>query len=148
MELAIRRDPNIFPLRPSPLAVTQTKIYLASRYSRRLEMTKYRDELREHGFIITARWVDGQHEAYDNVEAVRQTFAIEDMEDVKAADWVISFTEEPRTPGTMRGGRHVETGMGLAWGKRSVVIGWRENVFHYLPEVEFFETWHQFARTL
>lgn len=31
--------------------------------------------------------------------------------------------------------------MALALGKRAVVVGHRENVFHCLPEVEFFDAW-------
>lgn len=130
-----------------------TRIYLASRYTRIAEMQGYRDELRERGYLITSRWVEGEHKMteapdYQQSHAQRQSFAQDDYDDLQAADWVISFTEEPRTPGATRGGRHVECGLGLAWGKRTTVIGHRENVFHYLPQVEFFETWHQFARTL
>jgi hypothetical protein len=32
-------------------------------------------------------------------------------------------------------------GLALAWQKRTLVVGWRENVFCCLPQVEFFETW-------
>ena len=47
-----------------------------------------------------------------------------------------------RTAGkAARGGRHVEFGMGWAWGKRLIVVGPRENVFHLLPTVEQFDSW-------
>ena len=29
-----------------------------------------------------------------------------------------------------------------AQGKRIMLVGFRENVFNYLPEVKFFPTWH------
>jgi hypothetical protein len=47
-----------------------------------------------------------------------------------AAEMVISFTG-----GGGKGGRHVEFGLAVAAGKRLVVIGPRENVFHCLPGV-------------
>jgi hypothetical protein len=38
------------------------------------------------------------------------------------------------------GGRHVEFGYGMAKGKRLVLIGERENVFHDHPSVEVYPT--------
>ena len=40
-------------------------------------------------------------------------------------------------------GHHVEFGYALAQGKRIILVGHRENVFNYLPEIEFVETWPQ-----
>jgi hypothetical protein len=38
--------------------------------------------------------------------------------------------------------RHTEFGIGLALGKRLILVGeHREHVFHYLPVVEVYETW-------
>lgn len=59
-----------------------------------------------------------------------------------SADCVISFTEAPRSSAN-RGGRHVEFGIALANGARVIVVGHRENIFHWLPQIEFFETWEQ-----
>lgn len=97
------------------------------------------------GHEITSRWIDGGHELTKegSTEAAhheRARFADEDWHDMMAADCVISFTEEPRRTNT-RGGRHVEFGGALAAGKRCIVVGWRENVFHCLPNVEFFPDW-------
>lgn len=36
-------------------------IYLASRYSRFPEMQTYRTDLQKAGHVVTARWVDGDH---------------------------------------------------------------------------------------
>jgi len=38
--------------------------------------------------------------------------------------------------------------MALALGKGAVVIGHRENVFHCLPEVGFFQTWDDYLTDL
>jgi nucleoside 2-deoxyribosyltransferase len=125
------------------------KVYLASRYSRLPEMQAVREDLRVAGHEVTSRWVNGEHQASDNDAPLLLTakFATEDQEDLEAADCVISFTEAPRT-GPTRGGRHVEFGMAIALGKRLIVVGHRENVFHALPDVEFFPSWAQAYRSI
>jgi hypothetical protein len=120
------------------------KFYLAARYSRIAEMQAVRDDLLIAGHEVTSRWVDGGHGAVDaelTDEQSRQ-FAHEDIRDIVAADCVINFTEAPRT-GPTRGGRHVEYGMALVLGSRIIVVGHRENIFHYLPAVEFYPSWAQ-----
>ncbi len=37
-------------------------IYLAARYSRRMELCSYRTQLADHGIAVTARWLDGSHQ--------------------------------------------------------------------------------------
>ena len=123
------------------------KIYLASRYGRRDELCQYRSQLELLGHPVTSRWLNGNHQIDDNglaaegTKTERERFAQEDWDDLMAADWVFSFTEKPRTSTNSRGGRHVEFGAALAAGKRCAVIGWRENVFHCMPQVAFFDTW-------
>jgi hypothetical protein len=134
------------------------RIYLAARYGRREELCRYRDELRAEGHDVQARWLNGKHQISDAgvplgahgeaaVEGtsaehalLRAKFARDDWEDVTGADVVISFTEAPRTAAS-RGGRHVEYGIALARGARVIVVGHRENIFHWLPQVEFCLTW-------
>ena len=144
------------------------KIYLAARYSRREELAAYRTELQALGHTVQARWLNGEHQLADNgapigengeklVEgdhggnspeacALRTRFALDDWEDVNAAELVISFTEPPRSKAN-RGGRHVEYGIALANKARVIVVGHRENIFHWLPVVEFCATWDE-ARAL
>jgi hypothetical protein len=121
-----------------------TKFYLASRYSRREQLCSYRTDLETIGHKVTSRWLDGNHEIEKegSTQAARTRFALEDWSDMMEADVCISITEEPRKT-TTRGGRHVEFGGALAAGKYCIVIGHRENVFHCLPQVRFFETWKQ-----
>jgi nucleoside 2-deoxyribosyltransferase len=69
--------------------------------------------------------------------------ARQDCEDLMAADAVIIFTEIPNTI-LATGGRHVEFGLALAQGKRVIIVGPRENVFHYLlPDSQIFATWNK-----
>jgi hypothetical protein len=122
------------------------KIYLASRYSRREELNYCARQLRELGFEVTSRWLNGNHQISDDglsdegKQEERTRFATEDWEDLMAADTTISFTEAPRGLHS-RGGRHVEFGAALAVGQRVIVIGHRENVFHCLCDVEFYAAW-------
>lgn len=126
------------------------KIYLASRYSRREELCGYRAALEADGHVVTSRWLNGNHQIDDQglsaqaAEAERVRFAVEDWEDLMAADCCISFTEIPRSERT-RGGRHVEFGGALAAGLGCIVIGPRENVFHCLPKVRWFPDWQSFC---
>jgi hypothetical protein len=142
------------------------RIYLASRYSRRLELCAYREQLRTMGHDVQARWLDGKHQldnrgtpigddgeklVEEGADArngeLRAKFANDDYEDVTRADCVISFTEPPRSDAS-RGGRHVEFGIALAQLTKVIVIGYRENIFHWLPEVLFFETFEEALKTL
>ena len=79
------------------------------------------------------------HTLNDASPAYFQEQAVIDLEDVDRADSLLFFAEDPLI-GTPRGGRHVEFGYALAKGKRCIVIGGEENIFHYLPNVMHFPT--------
>ena len=111
------------------------KIYLAARYIKRVEMQGIADKLSALGHEITSHWLDGSYDGTTPAEIA--SYAQIDCGDIMEADTCISFTEEPRKTNN-RGGRHVEFGMALALGKRCIVVGHRENVFHYLRVVEFY----------
>lgn len=134
-----------------------------------MELCGYRNQLSKLGFLVQARWLDGGHQIADNgapigesgealvegdtggtsaeAAALRAKFASDDFEDVTAAEIVISFTEPPRAKAN-RGGRHVEYGIALARGVRVIVVGHRENIFHWLPQVEFCKTWEDAVRLI
>lgn len=140
----------------------RNNIYLAARYSRRLELCGYRAELEMLGHNVTSRWLNGDHQISDagtpigesgealvegddgsNSELaarLREHFAQEDIADIERSDVFIAFTEPPRSTAS-RGGRHVELGFALALNMPVYVVGHRENVFCWLPEVKFFESW-------
>ena len=108
------------------------KVYLAALFSRRAEMETYANKIAENGHEITARWVYGGEDGLSRTE-----IALMDIEDVDKADAIISFTH-PRGTMTTGGGRHVEFGYALAKGKKLIVIGAYENVFHHMPNVQIY----------
>lgn len=111
------------------------KIYLAARYVRREEMEQIALELMNaYGYDITSEWVFGGEEG-----KTLEDIAIMDFDHVDQADTIISFTENEDV-GYYTGGRHAEFGYAAARGKRLVIIGRREHVFHSLPNVEQFNT--------
>lgn len=112
------------------------KFYLAARYSAQERMRECASDLANLGHRVMSSWITGKHDGWQSGPA-----ALEDVQDLAHSDCVISFTEEPRTLTDSRGGRHVEFGMAWAFGKRLIIVGWRENVFHHLPNVEFYPNW-------
>lgn len=119
-----------------------TSLYLASRFARGAEMEVYAKEARRAwGFEVTSRWHNGSHGDVstdgDLSDPDLPRYAAEDITDVTAADVVVSFTEG----GGGKGGRHVEFGLGLALGKRMVIVGPREHIFHFAAGVEQYDTW-------
>lgn len=130
-------------------------MYLAARYSRRVELCAYRDDLIAAGCEVTSRWLNGTHEAIDGTASHEQrgAWAQEDLEDIDAAEVLIAFTESADS-GHSRGGRHVELGYALSrhrmpargryghWLMEEVhVVGPAENLFCAYPGVLRHETW-------
>lgn len=131
--------------------------YLAARYSRRVELCSYKADLEARGHKVPARWLLGGHQAGNNMDSDRQAkrFATEDLEDVLAADVIVSFTEEPRQA-LSRGGRHVELGVGIGLRRaqavpapKLIVVGPIENVFHTLDDIDaVFGSWDELLGAL
>ncbi len=130
------------------------RIYLAGSYGRREELCEYAAERRSMGYIVSCRCLTDDHSIEDDQltkgELLMRTvsrFAEEDLQDLLRADCIISFTEMPKET-VSRGGRHVELGFALAQDDkmRLIIVGPRENVFHYLPVIEHYDTWEA-ART-
>lgn len=122
------------------------RIYLAARYSRD-EMRIVANELNRLGFTVTSRWLFedkplNTHLGDDSPEFYRRTAQV-DIEDITDADTIVFFSEDPKI-GTPRGGRHVEFGYAYAAGKKMVVIGEPENIFHYLTDVYVYPTIREF----
>ena len=109
------------------------KIYLAASYVRRLEMLGYKQLLEEDGYVVTSEWVTGIHEQTPWTET---TYAQHDLQCIREADIFMGFTEQENVDSKYkRGGRHVEFGYAVAYGKRLVIVGPLENAFYYLLNV-------------
>jgi len=143
------------------------RIYLAGRYSRRLELCGYRDQLIALGHTIQAVWLNGGHQidrdglpigdngaalveggaGSERAAALRAKFAHEDFRDVAMCELLIAFTEEPHSS-AKRGGRHVELGIALGMMKHVWVVGPRENIFCWHEDVRHCETWEECLHAL
>lgn len=130
------------PIAPAEPHARPKKIYLAARFSDRPHMEIIGDRLKIAGFEITARWVYGGEDGL-----TRAQIANLDIDDVAACDTLVSFTQ-PYGTLTKGGGRHVEFGYAMARGKRLVLIGDRENVFHHSPKVEIYPTFEAWLHHL
>jgi len=122
-------------------------VYIAAQYSRKNEMSALVSLLRDHNIHVTSRWL--QETLFPTVTlaelspAYWTSTAVIDLEDIDKSDTIVFFSEDPLV-GTPRGGRHVEFGYALAKGKRIVVIGNPENIFHFLPQIVHYSTLQHF----
>ena len=111
--------------------------YLAGRYSRKIEFAEIAKKIEDTlGYCCSSSWLtelEKPDSTLDQVASDRLTFyALRDLHDILQADFTLFFAEDPLI-GTPRGGRHVEFGYALAQKKPIVIIGPKENIFHYLP---------------
>ena len=110
------------------------KIYLAAPFSTAHQVELgYARSLAGWGHIVVSQWHRLPHPT-DLSRAAKR-----DLEDILEADTLILLAN--LRPGANRGGRHVEFGFALARDKRIMVVGARQNLFHYLPNVEVYPTW-------
>ena len=125
-----------------------SNVYIAARYSRRNEMKAIASHLQGAGVSVTSRWLDEDKPLDTKLGDDSPRFYIEtakaDIADIDRADTILFFSEDPLV-GTPRGGRHVEFGYALGLGKRMVVIGGSENIFHFLPNILHFNDWQDFV---
>ena len=116
-------------------------IYLAARFSEKEKMKAIRQYLQAYDCNVTSHWLDEEFPPNTTLDQVPNDFKVktaqQDLEDIKIADLVILFTVDPTIP-TVRGGRHFESGYAVGKGKPLWVVGPRENIFHWLPEVRQF----------
>jgi hypothetical protein len=103
-----------------------------------------RDAVVAAGHVCTASWIDLEGYASiprgpeQRIEAAKTCSA-----EVEDAHELILVSEADGS--RVRGGKHVETGMALAQGKRVHVIGQRENVFHWHPMVTVYPDLESFV---
>jgi hypothetical protein len=117
-------------------------IYIAGRYSRRLELLAIATWLESKGVRVTSRWLEGLHE---NIAPRR--CAEDDLEDIQAAQGLLFFAENEGS-GYQSGGRHVELGAAFVWQKWIWIIGEPENVFHHLSRINVYPTVAAWVRAI
>lgn len=122
------------------------KLYLASRYSRRLELCDYRHLLIQNGHEVISRWLDDEHADLDSTHLedrdLSLTLAEQNMRDIDQCDVFVLFTEYEAAP---RATRMVEFGYAIGQFKSIATIGPVENMFVHLftgwdTFQEFFES--------
>jgi nucleoside 2-deoxyribosyltransferase len=127
------------------------KVYLAAGFSRKGEIAEKSQELENLGIKVTSTWpyeeMAGNAKLHDVTDDYLRTHARKDLNEIIAADAVILFTQDPLIP-FCRGGRMHESGFAMGLGKTLIVCGPKENIFHYLPEVNVFSTWEDLKSTL
>jgi hypothetical protein len=103
------------------------KLYLAGRYQTKDILADIAEALRNKGHHVTSSWLN-------QIDTNMEEAATRDMQDVREADYLVSFTEKSEV-GYNTGGRHAEFGAAWVWGKKLLLVGPRENIFHHLPGV-------------
>lgn len=112
------------------------KLYIAAPWVRQSETRDRAEQLKSLGIEVTSRWLTEDPEA-EQTPTYQQERALIDLEDIRAADYFVLLAEhDSRT-----GGKHFETGYAYAIGKRVLVVGRHENVFHHLPEIVYVSSW-------
>jgi hypothetical protein len=131
-------------LRDDDATLVGKRIYIAARFARRAQLTVVARELEAAGAELTSRWLTttpGPLESDQlDPDSLGGQMALMDLADVRSADVCIAFTESPGEA-QGRGGRHTELGIAIALGRRIILVGPREHVFHCLPEIEQFDSW-------
>ena len=122
-------------------------IYLAGRYGRKAEIKEAADILETKGYRIASRWVYNVGEEPTSIRH-RYLEAIRDYHNLAEADIFMAFTEDPESA-WVRGSRHVEMGLAIAWRKDIIVIGPKENIFCHLPGImKVYCNWEEYQETL
>jgi hypothetical protein len=125
------------------------KIFLSGRWSQREALREVRDALKPLGHEVTSRWIDkdsdDKSERERLLQPVAEQNAIDNLEDIAKSDCVVSFTQGK---GGKKGGRHVEFGVAVALNKWCVLIGTPENAFHWLPNIERYDSLEEWLDSL
>jgi hypothetical protein len=150
------------------------KVYIAAAFADKDRVKSRCEELNALGIGTTSRWASEDaphnHKITDKPEQYMQETAVFDLEDIMAADVLVLTTPTDEEMVNMsahqlgRGGRHFESGLvygimlaeskmfGGRESKQLVLLGRKENVFHFLsgagvtstyPAIKHIETWDE-----
>jgi len=111
------------------------KFYIASHFSEKELSKKLAEQIVADGHVCTARWLTQENLTDPNDHGLRQRFALEDADDVLAADLLV-FRNPKESHGRGSGGRRVEFGIAALAGMPILIFGGpSEGVFDDLPNV-------------
>jgi hypothetical protein len=116
------------------------KVYLAGAFSRQAELRAIATDLDALGVEVTSRWLyeTGPENPKDRQRYRRET-AFKDVQDVRAADILVRFTDDLSTeviPSYLGScARMFEFGMAWERGIPVVTVGGQQNVFDSLPNI-------------
>lgn len=107
------------------MSKSRGKLYIAASFTEREMARAVKAQAEQRGFVITSRWLNPAEQNHENY-GTDAKFAHMDLEDCCEAHGHLQLI----APGT-RGGRHTELGVALAFNQVIVLVGEREQVFHY-----------------
>lgn len=130
-------------------------VYLAAPYALRDHLRDLSQELELLGHRCTSSWLIEKQPitagtvgaTTDLTDGACDVHVANDLRDIGRSDvlvvwtWDAAMTEADCIVNS--GGRHIETGAALALGKRVLVIGPPENIFHRSTKVDVVEDWHE-----
>lgn len=131
-----------------------SSVYTAGPFAWQAKLRSYASELQAGGLVVNARWLTESTSALvknaELPESYARKTAVLDVEDILASDALLLFTigesqfSSFSVDSLARGGRHFETGLAYALGKKVIVCGeFKENVFHNLKDVSYYSTWEE-----
>lgn len=119
------------------------KVYLAARFSAKEQVKLYAKELADVNIECTSTWLDEAADPKTTLDKHSDSYllntAMVDIKDMLRSNAVVFFAVDPKEP-TPRGGRHFELGFAYGKGIPCIVVGPKENIFHYLPDIKIVPT--------
>lgn len=119
------------------------RLYIAASYARKLEVAGLAARLEARGVEVVSDWHREIYAPSIDMRSLKpdvlQDLAQKDLLQILESDAVLFLAEDPDHE-PPRGGRHVEFGFALALGKRLLVWGDPENIFHHLPNVRLIDS--------
>ena len=109
------------------------KVYVAAAFERRRDAEEAAGIIRRAGHLVVSSWhkVDTGKKYDPEDVSVMSVIAERDLDELAMAGVIVVLTDGVES----HGGKHVETGVAIGDGKRVIVVGPRENVFHSLSEI-------------
>jgi nucleoside 2-deoxyribosyltransferase len=127
------------------------KIYLAGHLTRREEIRAAASDLELAGICVVSTWhtehVTSGMSIHDVSESFLRRTARRDLRQLRSATHFVLFSVDGDVKFT-RGGHCWENGYADALGLKIVIIGPRQNVFHYLPVSRRVDTWERALKWL